>query len=217
MKTASKSNKDPWKMFRWGLVSLGWSIIVLNHIFLMNGLHHSYGFFEALFHGLKLFTIQSNILVLLSLSFVLGYGEKDKDHFLTDPKVRTALGVYITATMLTFFVVLRQEYRTTGVLHAVHVITHYVVPLGYLLDWFFTVKIEEYPWRDSLWWTLYPLSYGLFSLVYGNFVGDYAYPFLNLQVLTGTQVAFNLLLGILGFYILGLLFIILQRRRKFQS
>lgn len=178
----------------------------------MNGLHHSYGFWEALFHGLKLFTIQSNILVLLSLSFALG--EKGKVHFFTKPKVRTAIAVYITVTMLIFFIVLRQEYRTTGMLHAVHVITHYIIPGGYLIDWFFTVSPKGYHWRDSLIWGIYPGVYGIFSLFYGRLLGDYSYPFLNPEFLSMAQIALNFLLGILGFVILGWLFIGIQKRRE---
>jgi len=197
---------------RWFLVILGWTTILLNHIFLMNGLHHSYNFFEALFHGFKLFTIQSNILVLLSLSLALAY--KKKVVFFTDPKVRTALAVYITVTMLIFFMVLRQEYRTTGMLHIIHVITHYIIPGGYLIDWFFTVDPKGYHWGDSLKWIIYPGIYGLFSLIYGRLLGEYAYPFLNLEALSGFSVALNFLLGLLGFLILGLIFIGIQKSRE---
>ncbi len=201
-------------VFRWFLVILGWGTIVLNHIFLMNGLHHSYGFFEALFHGLKLFTIQSNILVLLSLSFALGYRKRRKTNFFTDSKVRTAFAVYISITMLTFFLVLRQEYQTTGILQAIHVITHYIIPAGYLIDWFITVRVGGFRWTDGLKWTVYPLLYGLLSLFYGRLLGDYAYPFLNMEVLSTAELTFNFLIGGLIFFLLSLLFIRLQKVRE---
>ncbi len=212
MKSIKKNNITEPRLFPWFLVILGWSAILLNHIYLMNGLHHSYGFFEALFHGLKLYTIQSNILVLLSLSFALNY--KRKGFFLTEPKVRTALAVYITVTMLTFFVVLRQDYRTTGMLHAIHVITHYIIPGGYLIDWFFTVDPKDHHWRDSLKWIIYPLGYGLFSIIYGRTVGDYAYPFLDIEVLSRAQAAINFLIGGSIFFILSLIFIGVQKARE---
>lgn len=215
MQKNKENNKIRLWAFRWFLVTLGWGTIILNQIFLMNGLHHDYGFFQALFHGLKLFTIQSNILVLMSLSFALVYRKKEKSHFLINPKVRTAFAVYITLTMLTFFIVLRQDYQTTGILHGIHLITHYIIPGGYLIDWFITVR-GEYRWTDSLRWTIYPLIYGLFSLLYGRIVGDYAYPFLDIEELSRPQLAMNFILGVSAFFILSMLFIGLQKVRESQ-
>lgn len=47
-------------------------------------------------------------------------------------------------------------------------IAHYVMPIGMLLDWLAFGPRGRTVWRDLLWWPLYPLAYGVLTILRAN-------------------------------------------------
>ena len=166
---------------------------------------------------IRLFTNQTNLLVVLwSLSSCLKAPERREG--LELPKgLRGGLAVYITLTMVVFHIYLRQGYSLTPPLFAVSLVAHYLVPLAYLADWLLTEPRNYYQWHFLAYWILYPLGYGLVTMVIGSLTGEYPYPFLNWQMLGVGPVLFQSAGVLLAVLILGALIIALNQKLPRQA
>ena len=65
------------------------------------------------------------------------------------------------------------------VLPGVNVVVHYVMPAAVLADWLIDPPPARLTLRASLSWVVFPVVYGVFTLVRGHFVRWYPYPFLS--------------------------------------
>ncbi|WP_345751227.1 Pr6Pr family membrane protein [Microbacterium rhizophilus] len=62
-------------------------------------------------------------------------------------------------------------------------IAHYVLPVAILLDWLLFGPRGQTIWRDLLWWPLYPLAYGVITILRAIWLPEVAnripYPFMQ--------------------------------------
>lgn len=58
-------------------------------------------------------------------------------------------------------------------------VLHYLMPIGVTLDWLLEPPHQRIPFRSALVWLVVPLAYVGYSLVRGEIVGWYPYPFLD--------------------------------------
>lgn len=58
-------------------------------------------------------------------------------------------------------------------------VLHYLMPIGVTLDWLIDPPRERIPFRSALAWLVVPVAYVTYSLVRGEIVGWYPYPFLD--------------------------------------
>jgi hypothetical protein len=88
---------------------------------------------------------------------------------------------------------------------------HTVVPLLAVLDWLLFDRQGRFRWRYAVYWLAFPLGYLAFALVRGLIVDKYPYPFINADKLGYDGVAVSSLVFAVAFWILGLLFVAIDR------
>lgn len=206
-----KESRKTIQYYRIIYASIGWTAFVLSYIFVLNGVHHSYGPFQGMFNTLKLFTMQTNLLVLLWATMAVRnkmFGERNP---LDKPILRGAMAVYITVTGIVFLTLLRVDYREDGIRNVIHMVTHYFVPVAYIIDWLLTEKRGVYRFSYILYWLIYPLAYGGIYVIYGLLSGQYAYPFMDIGKV-GYAIFFrNVSLLVIFFMVLSLVFVFANR------
>lgn len=88
---------------------------------------------------------------------------------------------------------------------------HTVVPVLAVLDWLLFDSRGRYRWRYAFFWLAFPMAYLLFSLLRGLVVHRYPYPFIDAGELGYDGVAVSTVVFAVAFWILGLLFIVVDR------
>ena len=127
--------------------------------------------------------------------------------------LKGAFTLYITTTFIFFAILLAPFYQPTGFAAFTNIVLHYLTPIAFIVDWILTETKTKYKWNYLPYWTIYPLSYLLFSFIHGSFTGDYIYPFLNINLLgiPGYIISVSALVGVgIG---LGSIYIAINRKR----
>lgn len=148
------------------------------------------------------FTIQSNLLVALWLSLALWEKATRAGLFLRRPAVRGAVTVYITVTYLIYSLVLASSWIPTGWEHLYSNLNHYIIPVGFILDWVLFEEKRNYRWKFMIHWLAYPIAYLLYVQVYGTLTGNYLYFFLDRAKLGWGGLAGQI--GLLALFFLAL-------------
>ncbi len=124
------------------------------------------------------FSVQSDLYAasVLGILAIVGFRGESATHLTF---WRGAAALYLTLAGTVYFVLLQGHreslFTPSGITNG---ILHYVVPAALLADWYVFPK-ERIRFRQALLWLVYPLLYVLYSLVRGNRIGWYPYPFLN--------------------------------------
>ncbi|MCX4473459.1 Pr6Pr family membrane protein [Micromonospora sp. NBC_01655] len=166
---------------------------------------------------LPYFTIQSNVAV----GVLAGYAAWRAGHGRPDPPsvLKGAVTLYITITGVVYHLVLAnpaspfamvQPDRTLGEALG-NQFLHTVVPLLAVADWTLFDPRGRLRARYAAWWLAFPLAYLGFALIRGLVVHRYPYPFVDAGQLGYGGVALNSLLFAFAFWLLGLLFVCVDR------
>jgi hypothetical protein len=129
------------------------------------------------------FTIESNLFaaIILLFSATAVVFRKRTDSRLT--MLRGAATLYMVITGIVFSVLLAG--LEASVLTAVpwdNIVLHYIMPVAVLVDWVIDNATDRLPLRRAFVWLAYPIFYVVYSLIRGNLVEWYPYPFLNPSV-----------------------------------
>ena len=89
---------------------------------------------------------------------------------------------------------------------------HSAVPALVLLWWLTLADKRGLHWRHALLWLIWPAVYCVYALIRGATSGFYPYPFLDLDALTSTAVAVNIVGLVLAFAAGGLALVALSKR-----
>jgi hypothetical protein len=129
---------------------------------------------------LSFFTIDSNLLAAFVL-FIVGVGAlagvapQRSFAFL-----RGAATLYMVITGIVFALLLAGlEQRLQVTVPWINVVLHYVMPVVMLVDWLLFPPKFRFPFKQVLFWLVFPLLYLTYSLLRGSLVGWYPYPFLD--------------------------------------
>ena len=90
---------------------------------------------------------------------------------------------------------------------------HDLALLFYVAWWLVFVPKRGLQWKHALWWLAYPFAYLVFTMVRGQVVGTYPYPFLDVSALGYGRVLANASVLLVVFLGLGLVIIAISRRR----
>lgn len=155
------------------------------------------------------FTILTNILVALSMTFGAAPGTRGAAGFFKRTSVRTALTLYIAVVGAVYFLILRHTWDPQGWQLIADRLLHYAIPFLALLDWIFITPKQGLKPAHALRWLAYPAAYGAYALLRGAMDGFYPYPFLDVSTLGYGQTLINLaaLLAVFaacGFGLIGL-------------
>ena len=114
--------------------------------------------------------------------------------------------------MVVYWALLASIHNPVGLSAIANVGLHLIVPIIYILDWVLFAAKDKMSFKHIPFWILYPISYGIYTIIRGAITGTYPYPFLNVTELGTAQVFVNML-GFTVFYALGAAaFIALGRR-----
>jgi len=163
--------------------------------------------------GFRYYTMQTNIMVSVWLILAIVWHNKPEALEKITGPLKGAFTLYITTTFIFFAILLAPFYQPTGFAAFSNLILHYITPIAFIVDWVLTETKIRYKWKYLPYWTIYPLSYLVFSFILGTFTGDYLYPFLNINLLgiPGYLISVGLLVGV-GI-VLGSLYIAINRKR----
>lgn len=156
-------------------------------------------------------TIWTNILVTLTYLVPLIAKNSTLGKFLSSPFMETGTMLYITVVGISYHFLLAHIWVPTGWQKVADVSLHYAVPAIYIFYWFVFVRKGEQRFSNSYKWLVYPLVYLVYELIHGAIVNVYSYPFIDVNALGyGTVLRNGLLLGA-GYYLVGLLLVVIDR------
>lgn len=163
------------------------------------------------------FTILSNLLAATALSAPVVAPSSPLARYVSKPAVHSGIVLYTTVTAATYIVILANLWKPQGLQWVADTTLHYVTPALFLLDWLLFTPKGSLKWRSTLPWLVFPLAYGIYSIVRGPLSGFYPYPFLDVGHLGLAKVLANMALMSALFALLGLGFVfldgLLKRRR----
>ncbi|PPF43792.1 hypothetical protein C5B85_11585 [Pseudoclavibacter sp. AY1F1] len=145
------------------------------------------------------FTIETNMLVVLSL-LISAVATAANAQGARVNAFRAAVAVYILIVGIGFALLLSG--LTDVAFTAVpwnNTVLHYVMPVVMLIDLLVDRPTKRIRFATALIWLIFPAGYAAFSLVRGNLIGWYPYPFLNPTDQGYAPVA----LTIIGLVVLG--------------
>ncbi|HSN61944.1 MAG TPA: Pr6Pr family membrane protein [Ferruginibacter sp.] len=163
---------------------------------------------EAIIRFFSYFTILTNILVALCFTLVWIRPEA-KNNFLSSPKTKTALAVYILVVGIIYNVILRFLWAPTGLQKIADELLHLVIPLLFVIYWIYFVPKEALQWKNAFTWLLYPFIYLLYILARGAVSAThfYPYPFVDVYNHGYEKVLISCALMLLLFLMLSFIFI----------
>lgn len=160
------------------------------------------------------FTILSNLLAAAALTAPTVAPASPLGRFFSKPSVRTAVVLYTSVTAAIYIAILQNIWNPQGLQWLADTTLHYVTPGVYLIDWLLFTPKGALRWRSVLPWLIFPLGYGLYSILRGPLSGFYPYPFLDVSDLGLAKVAVNMAAVAGLFLALGLAFVLIDRLLK---
>ena len=158
------------------------------------------------------FTILTNSLIALCLSFILLNPSSSLGQFFSKPATLGAIAVYIFMVGLTYNTVLRSTWAPAGLQKWVDEALHVVVPLLFVIYWVIFVPKGSLKWFHPFRWLIYPAAYLSYALLRGEITGFHPYYFINAEELGYPRVLMNAGGLMLVFIITGLLLAGIDKR-----
>lgn len=159
------------------------------------------------------FTILTNTLVATVLTCAVSQRESAARRWFLQPWVSSGIAVSIAVVGLAYNILLRHLWHPEGWQFIADELLHDVMPVLFIGYWWCCVpKGTLRLWHLPVW-MIYPLVYFIYALLRGHLLGAYAYPFIDVAVLGYPQVLANAGGILVGFVLVGLLVISLDRRK----
>ena len=133
--------------------------------------------------------------------------------WLLQPWVSSGIAVSIVVVCLAYNLLLRHLWQPQGWQWLADVLLHNVMPVLFLLYWWRCVPKGQLRLGHVGWWVIYPLAYFAYSLLRGQVLAVYPYPFIDVEKLGYLQVFINAGGILLGFVVVALVVIGVDRRR----
>ena len=171
-------------------------------------------FVAALKLILSYFTVLSNILVAICLTFIILFKDSRLGLFFNKSSIQTAITISILVVGLIYNVALRGLATPAGLHRLADELLHVVSPLLFLGYWIFFVDKTRLEYKSAILWLSYPLLYVLFIVTRGYFINQYPYPFIDVTLLGYPKAILNTAIILVVFWLLSLLFIFLARQTR---
>ncbi|MFS2201807.1 Pr6Pr family membrane protein [Pseudomonas sp. Pseusp3] len=159
------------------------------------------------------FTVLSNTLVATVLTCEATSRESAARRWFLQPWVSSGVAVSIAVVGLAYSLLLRHLWHPQGWQWLADELLHDVMPLLFLGYWWCCVPKGMLRLGHIALWVIYPLVYFAYSLLRGNLLAVYPYPFIDVEKLGYPQVFINAGGLLAGFVVIALLLIALDRLR----
>lgn len=157
------------------------------------------------------FTVLSNTLVAVVLTCAVTPRPSWGRTFFLLPSVSSGIAVSIVLVSLTYSLLLRHLWSPQGWQWVADELLHDIMPLLFLGYWWACVPKGTLRLKHVGLWTLYPLAYFGYSLLRGEVLGLYPYPFIDVDKLGYPQVFLNAVGILLAFVAIALVVLGLDR------
>ena len=159
------------------------------------------------------FTVLTNLLVAVSLSWPLLGPRSAPGRWFQRPGVASAIAVSIAIVGLAYHLLLRHIWNPQGLQWLADVTLHYAVPLLCLVHWWYCVPPTRMAWHAPLAWAAWPLAYLVYALLRGAWLQSYPYPFIDVTALGYPQTLLNAAGLLVIFLLLGSVLVAVGRGR----
>jgi len=123
--------------------------------------------FEKVLRFFGYFTVDTNILVALSFTFIALNSNSRLGRFFTNASTVTAITAYIIIVGITYNVFLRSTWNPQGWQKLVDELLHSVIPVLYVIFWVAFVPAEKLKWKNVFPWLIYPIVYMAYAIILG--------------------------------------------------
>ena len=158
----------------------------------------------ALWRMSRFFTIWTNVLVMVVM-FKIAISARASLLWMTTSTLAIA-GVGIVYHLL-----LAHQWNPQGLVKVADVSLHTVVPLLTVVWWLLYAQAQRIETRLILATLIWPTIYSVVALVRAYFTGVYPYFFMNPTEMGWLQVLLNLLVISLGFFLMGMIMLVINR------
>ena len=197
------------------IASLGWAGLSIQlYLIFLARLSVDASLLGGLVSFFSYFTVLTNTLVATVLTCELTSRESAARRWFLQPWVSSAIAVSIAVVGLAYNVLLRHLWHPEGWQWLADELLHDVMPLLFLAWWWLCVPKGTLRLRHIALWVIYPLVYFAYALLRGHLLAVYAYPFIDVDKLGYPQVFLNAGGLLVGFVLIALLVIALDRRRR---
>ncbi len=193
---------------------LGWFALILQLYLILTSRWQSG---KSLLGGLDIFysyfTVLTNILVAVVLTYAATSGDSALRRFFLSPAVQGGVAAAIIVVGLAYNLLLRNTWNPQGLQWLADELLHDVMPVLFVIYWWFCVPKGTLQWRNVWPWLIYPAAYFVYALVRGHLVNSYPYPFIDVDQLGYPQVFINAVMVLVGFVVVSLVLIAVDRWR----
>jgi len=159
------------------------------------------------------FTVITNTLVATVLTCHLSARESAARRWFLQPGVSSAIAVSIVIVGVAYNVLLRHLWHPEGWQWLADELMHDVMPLLFLVWWWLCVPKGTLRLRHIGLWVIYPAVYFAYVLLRGHLLAVYPYPFIDVDSLGYPQVFLNAGGLLVGFLVISLVLIGVDRWR----
>jgi hypothetical protein len=168
----------------------------------------------GLINFFSFFTVLTNTLVVVVLSYALVNRDSAAKRFFLAPAVSSGIAASIVVVSLAYNLLLRHLWSPTGFQFMADELLHDVMPVLFLIYWWRCVPKGTLRLKHIGAWVIYPLVYFGYVLLRGDLLGQYQYPFIDVGTLGYPQVFVNAAGILAGFVLIALAVVGLDRLLK---
>ncbi|WP_395608987.1 Pr6Pr family membrane protein [Pseudomonas sp. B22129] len=150
------------------------------------------------------FTVLTNTLVVVVLSYALVERDSAAKRFFLAPSVSSGITASIIVVSLAYNLLLRHLWSPHGFQFIADELLHDVMPLLFCVYWWRCVPKGTLRLKHLAGWVIYPVVYFGYVLLRGHLLGQYQYPFIDVDTLGYPQVFVNAGGILAGFVVIAL-------------
>jgi hypothetical protein len=200
------------------LGALAWFGVLLQlFITLHSNIENGKGVLGGLVSFLGYFTILTNLLVCISLTMPLFAPSSAQGGFFARSDVTAGVATSIAFVGLAYHFLLRNTWNPQGLQLLADILLHYVMPVLFLVYWWFNFPKGALRWFYPVIWGFYPTVYLLYVLIRGSVIGNYPYGFIDPLAIGYQRTMINAVGLLFAFIALGLILVTLGRIQRRAS
>ena len=158
----------------------------------------------GLINFFSFFTVLTNTLVVVVLSYALVQRDSAAKRFFLAPGISSGIAVSIVVVSLAYNLLLRHLWQPEGFQFVADELLHDVMPALFFIFWWRCVPKGSLRFKHIGAWVIYPLVYFAYVLLRGHMLGQYQYPFIDVDALGYPQVFVNAGGILAGFIVIAL-------------
>ena len=193
----------------------GWAgLVIQQYLIFYSRWESGASLLGGLINFFSFFTVLTNTLAAVVLSYAWVQRDSAAKRFFLAPAVSSGIAVSIVVVSLAYNLLLRHLWQPEGFQFIADELLHDVMPLLFALYWWRCVPKGSLRFKHIGLWAIYPVVYFAYALLRGDLLGQYQYPFIDVGTLGYPQVFVNAGGILLGFVLVALAAVGLDKTLK---